>query len=1232
MAAAAAKVHWGTNGAGVVQASTLDPKDEAARVKMLRSFTRAHLDSFNFAVTTGLERVCEEMESMTIEYSGDIHSESKWSAVRLEKTRLIRPRAQDSGTGGTDAATYGHSKVLPNHCRESGKTYAAQLVGTFLISNSAGASLRVEKTIGVLPIMVSSSHCHLSGLSPRELLALGEEEYELGGYFIINGVEKVLRMLIASRKNHMIAIERDSNKKRGPQYSPYSVSMRCGRPDMSTRTIHLHYLVSGTATLRLTINRQEFLVPVVLVMRALLPDGTTDEDICRLIVGPMHGDMRLFTRVLSMIHDAQELELAGPRTFSSERAPKRWFLAYLGLRFRQVLRPPSFVSDETVGQLLLRRYVLVHLSTRPEDSDSQSLDSAKAQVLGLMIRRLCALVSGDVASDSSDSLMHQEILLPGHLFLMYLRDRLEVLLESWRNTLLRRASIANPKGAGLGTNSAARLQHGQDPHDVQFISSQFSAAGPVHVGKKLEYFIATGNLESVSGLDLMDKAGFAVVAERINFLRFISHFRAVHRGNFFTKSPITSVRRLLPEAWGFVCPVHTPDGAPCGLLNHLTSSAEIAQQPCASYDDIAQSIRRTNLAHEVLLDSGAFVRCTFGSDALAVVVDGRVFGYVPRADAKELATRLRLAKVGDVSGNMARIPPLSEIVCISGRRRLFQGVFIYTAPSRLMRPVEWLEHGRRLTEYIGTFEQMFLRVATNDTGGGPEEQEIQSEIAKFGQSAAPERASHRELNSMNTLSILASLTPFSDLNQSPRNMYQCQMSKQTMGTPCHNFSHRADTKMYRIQTPQVPLTRNFQMQDAAGMDLFPNGTNAVVAVISYTGNDMEDALIINKASYERGFCAGTVYTTIAVNLDENAPSPSVFGGNEGVGAIGKDGLPEVGAIVNKGDALYSVILNARHERFGNVKTQVTVHKSSETAIVDQVRILPPKAGMNPNADSSIRRVSIKLRYPRRPTIGDKFASRHGQKGTVAALWPEADMPFTDSGMIPDILFNPNGFPSRMTIGMMVESMCGKTSSTYGLFQDSTPFRFDDQMAAYHYFGEQLLSAGYNYYGNEVMYSGYTGEPLEVDIFIGVVHYQRLRHMVSDKFQVRSSGRTNPLTRQPIAGRKMGGAIRFGEMERDALLGHGTAQLVQDRLHHCSDLHTVYLCNACHSVLSVARDVQAIESGNKPYGSNVLAVRQMRCRSCGQGDVVVKRILLPYVYRYLANELAAMNIEPKIFLD
>mmetsp|Transcript_9183 Transcript_9183/g.14921 ORF Transcript_9183/g.14921 Transcript_9183/m.14921 type:complete len:404 (-) Transcript_9183:287-1498(-) len=399
---------------------------------------------------------------------------------------------------------------------------------------------------------------------------------------------------------------------------------------------------------------------------------------------------------------------------------------------------------------------------------------------------------------------------------------------------------------------------------------------------------------------------------------------------------------------------------------------------------------------------------------------------------------------------------------------------------------------------------------------------------------------------------------------------------------------------------------------------------------------MEDAMILNKSSFERGFAHASVYKTKVIDLTELRgdesnmvfsnlyPASSHKSGQVINANLGPDGLPFIGQHIKEGDAIACYI----DEQTGQSK--VEKHKDSEPAIIDQVRLLGT-SGEKASQSGGVRKISITFRYNRNPVVGDKFSSRHGQKGVLSIKWPQEDMPFTESGMTPDVIINPHAFPSRMTIGMLIESMAGKAGALHGVYQDSTPFTMQGDTegeTAVDYFGEQLRAAGYNYYGSEPLYSGLQGTLLQADIYIGVVYYQRLRHMVSDKSQVRSLGPIDPVTRQPVKGRKRHGGVRFGEMERDSLLAHGTSFLMRDRLLNSSDKHIAYIC--CGSLLSVHNEVSNKSSSNDSEDVSVVSNMKkdsikLKCRVCGKHDKW-RAITIPYVFRYLVNELAAMGMK------
>lgn len=1391
----------------------------SSKTARLNDLSLPHIESFNYALDKGLSLAVADIAPREVLLTSD-----KTMQFWMEDVNVGTPLRSKSSNVSASSFT-ASARLFPVECRELGLTYAAPLTATICRrirgngGQEEGEVLRYVAHLGDVPIMVRSQHCHLSGLSPSALVRAGEEATEFGGYFICNGIERIFRMLQIPKRNYPVAITRSAYTNRGPLYSNKGVVIRSVRPDQSSVTVTLHYLNDGNATVRFTVRKQEFFLPVILVLKALV--STTDREIYERVLAGDRENTYLSDRILMLLREAK---VYGDAVMSRDAA-----LTYLGARFRGVIDGvTSSMTDLKVGQLLLDRFVLVHI---PKNSTREKFD-----LLLMMLRKLYLFVAGNVIEDNADSLANHELLLSGHIILIFLKEKLVEFLQGIENSIKREDILASRRV----TEASADVDAEAIP---KTIASRKQAVNVLDdswfrkvvdqqpdVGRKLYYLLSTGNMISSTGLDLMQVSGYSVVADKLNFLRFTSHFRSVHRGQFFAEMKTTTVRKLLPENWGFLCPVHTPDGGPCGLLNHLASLATVVACPISEENFINESQAINIDDNSALVASiepptfsssmvslltalGMVPHAATGGVLLAtqlpILLDGRLVGgasphvafrimralrrakalsaHVPaqietaaqsasdhQLDSISAVTRcvaLGLTRLSSKSddqgedfprsleglGSIGLVPPSLEVAFIpppwwdsnvdpsitdpviadertiklgmfggstsgepansssqkSAATRLvglFPGLFLSSAPQRPVRPVLQLDTG--LIEFVSPLEQPFMDIActpedvedilkislrhnesNSDESSLANVAKSQKALRKKGVAAATQENSkvdssqqrllysHIELSAVAMLSELASLTPFSDMNQSPRNMYQCQMAKQTMGTPLHSWARRADTKLFRLLTPQVPLVQN-SMQGQLGLDEYPNGANACVAVISYTGYDMEDACIINKSSFERGFGWGNVYKTYEIDLMKDRPTNEkgrfafhnkYLVGEEAVRphqssstgvvaenkrssqpgervyeSLDEDGLPPIGLHVREGDPLYCYVDETTKSH------RVVKHKDLEPAYVEEVRLLGPKTIGASSRSGTVAlgpsSVSIKLRYDRRPVVGDKFSSRHGQKGVLSYLWPTEDMPFSAEGLSPDIIINPHAFPSRMTIGMLVESMAGKAGAMHGEFQASTPFRFNENQRVVDYFGDQLTAAGYNHCGTETFYSGVTGEPLRCEIFFGIVYYQRLRHMVKDKAQVRSTGPINVLTRQPVQGRKKGGGVRFGEMERDSLLAHGASFLLNDRLMNSSDRHIALVCKKCGSILapmSVPAQSAIVSSSLNVDSSSVQASsattllasgvrssigrRQPHCRLCGDG-AQVKAVPLPYVFRYLACELAGMGVSLKLELS
>jgi len=472
---------------------------------------------------------------------------------------------------------------------------------------------------------------------------------------------------------------------------------------------------------------------------------------------------------------------------------------------------------------------------------------------------------------------------------------------------------------------------------------------------------------------------------------------------------------------------------------------------------------------------------------------------------------------------------------------------------------------------------------------------------------------HCEIHPSTIFGILASCIPFPEHNQSPRNTYQCAMGKQAMGMYVTNYNHRMDKTAYVLTYPMRPLV-DTRVMNILNLNKVPSGSQVIVAIMTHTGYNQEDSILFNKGAIDRGLFLATIYQTekdedkkihgdeeIRCKPDKSKTKGMKFGNYDKVNENGV--IPENTLVENRDIIISKVspIKEARndHTKLMKYEDQSRIYRTKGEAYID-------KNYMERNGDG-YNFCKVRIRIIRKPVIGDKFSSRHGQKGTIGNIIPECDMPFMENGVRPDIIINPHAIPSRMTIAQLKETLLGKVLLELGLFGDGTSFgEFDIKDIC-----KSLQDIGYESKGNELMYNGLTGEQIESSIFVGPVFYQRLKHMVSDKQHSRSIGPMVNLTRQPAEGRSRDGGLRYGEMERDCMCSHGASRFNKGRLYDASDSFSVNVCNKC-GMIAAYNDKQHIH----------------HCKTCNnRSDFAYVEI--PYACKLMFQELITMNIAPRI---
>jgi len=595
-----------------------------------------------------------------------------------------------------------------------------------------------------------------------------------------------------------------------------------------------------------------------------------------------------------------------------------------------------------------------------------------------------------------------------------------------------------------------------------------------------------------------------------------------------------------------------------------------------------------------------------------VFLNEKFIGTVEKEKVNEYAQKLREERRNgklSLGLNIHYDDKRDELILDSSRGRVRRPLIVVKDGVSKVTP----EHIKRLERDETTWKDLLNEGVIEYLDASEEEDAF---ISLSEEELTPEHT-HLELDQNIILGVTTSLVPYANFGQSSRLNRGSKGQKQALGLYAANFLARMDTDVSLLQCPQIPIVRTYAY-DMLELEKHASGQNLVIALMSYEGQNMQDAIILNKGSIDRGLARSTYYRPYSVEelrysgglTDEiGLPDKEVKGyrTEKEYKYIEDDGIAYPEAKLKEDDVIigktspprflgdleeFSIAANVRRE------SSVTI-KHGEKGVVDMVVVTENEEGN--------KLVQVRIRDQRIPEMGDKFASRHGQKGVVGAIIPQADMPFTVSGIVPDIIFSPHSIPSRMTISHLIEALAGKVGSLRGKHVDGTSFDAEPEADL----RKQLLALGFRDDGREKMYNGITGEEFEAQIFVGNMYYQKLKHMVANKLHARASGRIQLLTRQPIEGRSKGGGLRLGEMEKDCFVAHGASLLLKERFD--SDKTAVYICEGC--------GMFAIYDSFK---------NRKFCPRCG-ANVDISPVEISYAFKLLLDELRALGINPRLTL-
>ncbi len=1101
--------------------------------------------------------------------------------ITFENFSIQRPQIHENN---------GATKLMfPQEARLRNFTYASNMTLDMNIKYivRTGTNLEAEQTfyktlpnihIGKLPIMLRSSICVLEQYRHVPHTISGECYMDPGGYFIINGSEKTCLGQERAAENlvQCFNITKNSSKYSYMAEIKSVPDWKCISPKQIAMFVASKNNGFGNA-ISLQIPRIKIPIPLFLVFRAL--GVVSDQEICSKIV--------LDTQSTEPEVKQMMLALRGSIVDANKHLTQEEALVYIT---SQAMYTPLNMDKET-GALKKREFT-VGVITDDLFPHCHTEDQ-KLYFLGYMANCLLRCSFGHTDPDDRDSYLNKRVDLTGTLLNNLFRNYFNKLVKDMSKQIVREINNGSWRAC-------------EDYKSIVNMTNIYKIVKSTTIENGLKRALATGDfgIKQTSS----SKVGVAQVLNRLTYISSLSHLRRVN-------TPIDKSGKLIPPrklhntSWGFLCPAETPEGGSVGVVKNLSYMTHVTI-PCNSsgiHDFVRPGVKEfaklttEELSHGVkVFVNGAWLGIAKTPVAFyQSLKQKKLKGIINIYTSITFDTRAKEIRVCNDAGRLTR-----PVMRVRDNRLVLNHGHTSALASKELTWNDMLTDMKcddTVIEYIDATEQNLSMIAME-----PSELGTQKGSYLF-------RYTHCEIHPSTIFGILASCIPFPEHNQSPRNTYQCAMGKQAMGMYVTNYDSRMDKTAYVLTYPMRPLV-DTRVMNLINLNQIPSGGQVIVAIMTHSGYNQEDSILFNKGSIDRGLFQATIYHTEKdedkkIHGDEEIrcrPDPSKTKGMKygNYDKVGSDGVIPENTLVENRDIIIAKVLPIKEARNDHTKVmkyedQSRIYRTKEEAYIDKNYMERNGEGYNV--------CKVRVRTVRKPVIGDKFSSRHGQKGTIGNIIPEEDMPFLANGCKPDLIINPHAIPSRMTIAQLKETLLGKVLLELGLFGDGTSFgKFDIKDIC----GE-LQKVGYESKGNELMYNGLTGEQIETSVFFGPVYYQRLKHMVADKQHSRAIGPMVNLTRQPAEGRSRDGGLRYGEMERDCMCSHGASRFNKGRIYDASDAFRVHVCNRC-GLIAAYNDKKHIH----------------HCRTC-DNRIDFSYVELPYACKLMFQELMTMNIAPRI---
>ena len=999
-------------------------------------------------------------------------------------------------------------------------------------------------TFGKIPIMVNSEQCVTNKYRKKE----NECKYDYGGYFIINGNEKVI---ISQEKIAPNIIQVFKNNKATSKYKYISEIRSCNEYTFCIPKVISIKITNKTNIynnkIRIMIPGLKVEIPIIILFRSF--GYTSDREIIQLIIDNTGGNLdRVFTKILLPSFE----EAKGIYT---EYDSYKYISKYLQNTYNNVTNESKI---KYVKNVIINSY-MPHIKNNKK----------KVLFTGLMINKLIKSYIELEETDDRDSFINKRIETPGVLIGNIIYQATSKIIKDMKQCIIKEIDsdvlILNKNMENIINSTNIN----------KFLKSNY-------IDTVLKSSMATGNwgLKNNSS-----KQGVSQVINRLTYLSSISHLRRVSTTADVTGKLIPP-RKLHQTSFGYICPSETPEGQSVGLVKNLAATCEITKYYSS---DVIRVYLEDYITKLEDIDIYTYNKLT----NTKILINGDWIGFSDNIEVLDnYLKKLRIAN---------KVHPYISYM-YDNIRNIY---YIYSDRGRCIRPL--IKNNNKLKLENNWYDYIF-----KNTIEYIDVNEINNCLVSTEYSNIKSHHTHSEIHPSLIMGCIASCIPFANHNQSPRNTYQSAMGKQAIGINMLNMNSRFDTFSHMLYYPQIPIVQT-QLMKHLNLNKLPSGINAIIAIGSYSGYNQEDSVIINGDAINRGLFISTFNRCYKSEEKKNQltgeedifckPNISdiLFPKPCNYNKLNENGFISNNTYVDDNDIIIGKIMPTKHNTFNYRDNSIHI-KANERGFIDDNYI-------DINSDG-YKFSKTRIRDERKPDIGDKFSSRHGQKGTVGMVLPQEDMPYTKDGIIPDIIINPHAIPSRMTIAQLMECLLGKTCSLSGHLGDATIFNNTNVKDI----SDCLKSHDFQKNGNEVLYSGITGEQMKTSIFIGPTYYQKLKHMSVDKVHSRSTGPIVSITRQPAEGRSAMGGLRFGEMERDCMISHGSTNFLKERLCDVSDKFSCYICKKCGLIATTSEQ-------NKIY----------ECKTC-KNYSNFNKIYIPYSCKLLFQELISMSIAPRFITN